>query len=197
MSATLTPLTLSARRVLQPMLDPVVRDKIKFSSKAVDLKDYAGTEKLRKGMGGTMDWDWDYLEPDPKENELMKDTKTRDAMLGEYDELAHKYEDVTRKWIEQSSVDSEAPELTHQRNVIAKQLRLKALQMTNYTRARNVYQRAGILKEDGSFEWEYPQLDGSTIKQTVGERHSIPALKKWLADNGEDTLEDSVAGRLG
>ncbi|PWN98190.1 hypothetical protein FA09DRAFT_338618 [Tilletiopsis washingtonensis] len=184
-------------QVLQPMLDPVVRDKIKFSSKAADLKDYATTEKLRKGMGGTMEWDWDYTEPDPKENDLMKDTKTVDAMKKEYDDLAKEFEETTRKWFEKSDTDDGAKDLSHRRWVLTKQLRLKALQMSKYTRAVNVYQRTGILKDDCSFTWEYPQADGSVKKQTVNERHNIPALKKWLKEQGEDTLEDSVAGRLG
>lgn len=184
-------------QVLQPMLDPVVRDKIKFSSKAVDLKDYADQSKIRKGMGGTMDWDWDYIEPDPKENDLLKDDKTREAMIGEYYELATEYENLTKEWMQKGDTDDQAKDLTHKREVVAKQLRLTAYRMGKYTRAKNVYQRAGILKEDCSFEWEYPQQDGETLKQTVNERHNIPALKKWLEENGEDTLDDSVCGRLG
>lgn len=183
-------------QVLQPMLDPVVRDKIKFSSKAADLKDYADTTKLRKGMGGTMDWDWDYIEPEPSENDLTKDEKTREAMKKEYDDLAKKFEETTAEWLKYDT-DDEAPELTHKREVLAKQLRLTALRMQRYTRAKNVYQRAGQLKDDGSFTWEYPQTDGETKTQTVNDRHNIPALRKWLEEHNEDTLDDSVCGRLG
>lgn len=184
-------------QVLQPMLDPVVRDKIKFSSKAVDLKDYASTAKLRKGMGGTLDWEWDYIEPDPHENDLMKDTETVKAMQAEYDDLARQFEKATQDWVAAGDTDDQAPDETFRREVIAKQLRLTALRMNRYVRAKNVYQRAGILKDDGSFEWEYPQKDGKMIKQVVNDRHNIPAIRKWLQDHNEDTLDDTVSGRLG
>lgn len=184
-------------QVLQPMLDPVVRDKIKFSSKAHELADYIPAEKLRTGMGGTLDWDWDYIEPDPKENDLQKDTETVKALWDQYMGLGAKYEELTHQWVEASETDDEAPELTYQREVVAKQLRLTALQMTPYTRGRNVYQRAGIIKEDGSFAWEYPQKGGQKFKQHVSQKHNIPAIKKWLEEHGEDNLEDTPAGRFG
>lgn len=184
-------------QVLQPMLDPVVRDKIKFSSKAADLKDYASTAKLRKGMGGTMDWDWDYIEPDPQENDLQKDTETVKAMQKEYMDLASKFEETTREWIKAGDSDDDAPDLTFRREVIAKQLRLTSLRMNRYCRARNVYQRAGILKDTGRFEWDYPQQGGETIHQTINDRHDIIALRKWLQEHDEDTLDDSVSGRKG
>ncbi|CAO1622453.1 unnamed protein product [Jaminaea pallidilutea] len=184
-------------QVLQPMLDPVVRDKIKFSSKAHELADYIPAEKLRLGMGGTMDWDWDYIEPDPHENDHMKDTETVDAIKKQYMDLATKYEDLTKEWIEAGDTDDDAPDLTHQREVVAKQLRLCAFQGTPYLRAKNIYQRAGILKEEHHHTWEYPQKGGKTVTQTVGDRHDIPTLKKWLQDNDEDDLTDTVVGRLG
>jgi hypothetical protein len=183
-------------QVLQPMLDPVVRDKIKFSSKGVDLKDYVDETRLRKGMGGTLDWDWDYTEPDPKENECLKDEKTRKAMLKEYDDLALEFEKVTREWIKKPHDDDE-PDLTFKREVIAKQLRLTSYRMNKYTRARNVYQRTGIQHDDASFTWDYPQQDGEQKSQTVNAKHNIPALIKWLEDNDADTFEDSVCARLG
>lgn len=102
------------------MLDPVVRDKIKFSSKQKDLEDYIPIHKLRTGMGGNLDWDWDYTEPDPKENDLMKDTETRDKIQKEKDELCDEFEKVTKEWIKKSH-DEDSPDLTHRRIVLQKQ----------------------------------------------------------------------------
>jgi len=179
------------------MLDPVVRDKIKFSSKAPELVDHIPPTKLRKGMGGTMDWDWEYIEPKPDENDLLKDTETRDAIQAEMKAITDDYTETTRKWIEAGDTDDTAPELTHKRDVLGKQMRLKQFQLNPYIRAVTCYQRAGIHHEDGTIHWDYPQLDGPTKTQTVGDRHSIPELIKWLRENNEDTLEDSVGGRLG
>lgn len=184
-------------QVLQPMLDPVVRDKIKFSSKAHELTDYVAPEKLRQAMGGTMDWEWDYVEPDPKENEYHNDRETVEAIKKQYFNLATKFEDLTRQWCDAGPTDDDAPELTHQREVVAKQLRLCVLQSTPYLRAKNVYQRVGIIKEEMHAVWTYPQMEGMMIEQTIGERHNIPALKKWLQDHDEDDLQDTPVGRFG
>lgn len=144
-----------------------------------------------------MDWDWEYIEPQPNENDLLKDTETRDAIQKELNEITSKYVEVTKEWIKAGDTDDTAPKLTHQREVLGKQIRLKQFQLNPYVRAVTCYQRAGIHHEDGTVHWEYPQLDGPTKEQVVGDRHSIPELIKWLRENNEDTLEDSVGGRLG
>ena len=182
-------------QVLQPMLDPVVRDKIKFSSKVADVADYISASKMRKAMGGTLDWEWDYIEPQPGENKLLKDTATRGKIEDELNELTSEFEEVTRKWISEGQNDKDTPDLTYRREVLGKQIRLKIYQLVPYTRAKNVYQRAGILKDDGSFTWEYPQLDGKKNVQSVNTRHCYGALIKWLQDHNEDTLEDSLGHR--
>lgn len=137
-------------QVLQPMLDPVVRDKIKFSNKAHELVDHIPPEKLRKAMGGTLDWEWDYIEPQPDENKLLKDTETRERLQKEHDDLTLKFEEITRQWASEGSKDTDTPELTQQRLVVSKQIRLHQYLMNPYFRAKTVYQRAGILSDDGS-----------------------------------------------
>ncbi|CDW97623.1 hypothetical protein [Sporisorium scitamineum] len=178
-------------QVLQPMLDPVVRDKIKFSSKAKDLEELVPASKIRKGMGGTMDWDWDYIEPQAGENDLMKDTKSRSKIEAEMKELTDKFEEATQEWFETTSKDDENPDLAYRREVLAKQIRLKHYQLQPFNRAKNIYQRAGIMTMDGTVTWEYPQTNGKTITQVVNDRHNYGALIKWLQDHNEDTLEDS------
>ncbi len=183
-------------QVLQPMLDPVVRDKIKFSNNAKDLEDYIPAHKLRTGMGGTMDWDWDYTEPNPKENELLKDKDMREKIQKEMKVLTDEFEKLTKEWCK-SDHDDDTPDLTWRRIVLMKQIRLKQFQLNPYVRAVNVYQRQGILTEDNSHRWDYPQTSGKTLTQETGTRHNMPALIKWLRDNNEDTLEDSYGGRFG
>ncbi|SPO31602.1 related to CSR1 - phosphatidylinositol transfer protein [Ustilago trichophora] len=178
-------------QVLQPMLDPVVRDKIKFSSKAQDLAELVPASKIRKGMGGTMDWDWDYIEPQAGENDIMKDSKSRAKIEAEMKELTDEFEKYTQEWFENTRTDDENPDLTHRREVLAKQIRLKNYQLQPFVRAKNIYQRAGIMTMDGTVTWEYPQTNGKTITQVVNDRHNYGALIKWLKDHNEDTLEDS------
>ncbi|KAE8250525.1 hypothetical protein A4X13_0g4653 [Tilletia indica] len=185
-------------QILQPMLDPVVRDKIKFSSKASELVDYVPYSKLRKAMGGTMSWEWNYIEPTAAENSLLKDTETRTAVRKEHHDLTQKFEEVTRAWVNtKDDSDAAAKDLNYRRLVLGKQLRLKQFQMNPYIRARSIYARDGSLKDDGSWSWSYPQEDGKMVEQVVGERHNIPALQKWLREHNEDDLSSSVGGRHG
>ncbi|CAD6940666.1 unnamed protein product, partial [Tilletia caries] len=171
-------------QILQPMLDPVVRDKIKFSSKASELVDYVPVSKLRKAMGGTMQWEWDYIEPTAAENALLKDTQTRDAVRKEHNELNSRFEEVTRAWVNtKDDSDQAAKDLNYRRHVLGKQLRLKQFQLNPYIRARNIYQRNGTLKEDGSWLWTYPQADGKVVEQVVGDvvntRCSVLDYSPW------------------
>ncbi|WFD31104.1 hypothetical protein MSPP1_002137 [Malassezia sp. CBS 17886] len=176
---------------LQPLLDPVVQSKIKFSSKAHELEEYVPRSRFRKGMGGTLDWDWNYPEPVPGENDLMNDTGTREAIRGEYLALTNEMDEVTQQW---ATTQGPQPDLDYRRAVLANKIRLKVFQLSPYIRAVNVYQRTKVLRNDGLVTWTYPQLDGSVQSQQIGDRHNVPALLKWLRDHNEDTLENSVGG---
>ncbi|WFD35774.1 hypothetical protein MCUN1_002636 [Malassezia cuniculi] len=172
---------------LQPLLDPVVAAKIKFSNKAHELEEYVSRTRFSKDMGGTLNWEWKYQEPEEHENDLMKDTATRDAIIKEQYELFDKFIAATKTWAQ-----SPSKETAHRRLVLMKQLRLKYYQLDPYIRARTVYHRNKIIRNDFSVRWEYPQLSGPDLSQDINTRHNVPALIKWLRDHGEDTLEDCV-----
>lgn len=172
---------------LQPLLNEDVHAKIKFSSSAKDLTDYIPMSRIPLDMGGTMDWKWQYAEPEEGENDIHKDTQTRDAIQKEWDELQKQFLDSTQQWI-RGEGDAQA------RQVLVKQLRLKYYQIAPYVRARNVYQRKGIVLDDFRVHWDYPQKDGSVLTQDVNRAHCATQLVAWLHENGHDTLESSVGG---
>lgn len=174
--------------VLQPLLDPEVQKKIKFSNKPHELEDFIPRTRFRKGMGGTLDWDWVYPEPVPGENDLHQDTQTRDAIAAEFAELCKEFDRATMAWV----LDNNE---AYRRTVLNKQLRLKYYQLMPYIRAVNVYQRTGVLRNDYLITWTYPQLNGTTQHESVNEHHNVPALIHWLREHNEDTLEDSVGGK--
>ena len=178
--------------VLQPLIDPDVQAKIKFSTKAKELEEYIPASRLRTGMGGTLDWDWEYIEPIPGENDILKDTETRDAIQREWDELVDQFEQVSREWI---AADGDRSQLDYRRTVLTQQLRLKYFQLRPYVRAVSIYQRAKVLRNDGLITWTYPLTTGPTETQHINDRHCVPELVKWLREHNEDTLEDSVGGQ--
>ncbi|WFD23964.1 hypothetical protein MEQU1_002659 [Malassezia equina] len=174
---------------LQPLMDPDVQAKIRFSSKAQELEEYVPRSRFRKGMGGTLDWDWSYPEPEPGENELQNDTETRVQIQREYRDLCEQFEKATHAWIQGDE------SMEYRREVLTRQLRLKYYQMAPFVRAVTVYSRTKVLRNDFTVQWTYPQLDGSVQSQTINERHNVPALLQWLRDHDEDTLEDSIGGQ--
>lgn len=172
---------------IQPLLNEDVHAKIKFSSSAKDLTDFIPMSRIPVDMGGTMDWTWQYAEPEEGENDIHKDTQTRDAVQKEWDELQQQFLDATQQWI-RGDADADA------RHVLVKQLRLKYYQIAPYVRARNVYQRKGIVRDDFLVHWDYPQKDSSLLTQDVNEADCATQLVSWLREQGHDTLESSVGG---
>ncbi|WFC97340.1 hypothetical protein MYAM1_000050 [Malassezia yamatoensis] len=177
---------------LQPLIDPEVQEKIKFSTKASELEEYIPKSRLRKAMGGTLDWEWEYPEPIPGENDLLKEDATRKAIQDEFEELTQDFQQVTMQWTQASGQDDQ---LDYQREVLDKKLRLKYYQLRPYLRAVSVYQRTKVLRNDGLVTWTYPQTTGQTESQHVCDRHNVPQLIAWLKEHHEDTLEDSVGGQ--
>ena len=83
-------------------------------------------------MGGTIQGEWKYVEPEENENDLLKDTETRDLIQKEFICLQDKFEEATRHWLDG------APDASHRRDVLTRQLRLKYYQLAPYVRARTV-----------------------------------------------------------
>lgn len=94
-------------------------------------------------MGGEEDWTYEYLEPVPGENDLMKDTATRDKILSARESLFADFEKLTQKWID-SGVD-EGAQLRPQRHELATALRNNYWKLDPYVRARSIYDRSGMM----------------------------------------------------
>lgn len=83
--------------ILKPLLDPVVRDKIRLTSDPRELEEYIPFDHLPKdSMRGGLDWGFQYPAPVPGENDLQKDTVARDALQEEYFSVCFDLEKATR-----------------------------------------------------------------------------------------------------
>jgi hypothetical protein len=93
-------------KLISPMLDPVVRAKVQFTKKTVlnppfflfcfsyldsdpvrnqsDLAVHIDRRHLIRKLGGTNDWQWKYTKVVPGENELLKDSATREVKQLDY-----------------------------------------------------------------------------------------------------------------
>ncbi|KAI1635783.1 CRAL-TRIO domain-containing protein [Biscogniauxia mediterranea] len=142
-------------KIVRGWLDPVVASKVNFTNNLQDLEQFIEAEGIPDDMEGKSGWTYTYVEPVPGENEKMKDTAARDALLQERDQLYDEYENRTLEWISEADAAKRA-EINVRRNETAKKLRESYWRLDPYIRARSLYDRTGVIKPDGTLDY-YPE----------------------------------------
>jgi hypothetical protein len=137
-------------KIIKGWLDPVVASKIHFTRSYADLEKFIPKSQIIKELEGPEDFEWKYIEPTEDENEIMKDTATRDRILEERQEMEERFEEATRQWIAGEDVSAE-------RNKIVDELNENYWKLDPYIRARTVYDRLGMIGEKGGFV--YPKKE--------------------------------------
>ena len=180
-------------KLLGPMLDPVVRSKVKFTKKPEDL-DIVPKERLLTNMGGENTSEFEFVEPVEGENDQTKDEDGKKRTWNNYMSIAKEYEQVTRKWCQTKGKD---PKVVQQRELLVKKLRVAQFEHEPYFRGKTVYHRDGTIDGQGVVTWEYKQKSGETIRHVVGRRSCVATLKKEIAEieGGADPAE--VEKRVG
>jgi predicted ribosome quality control (RQC) complex YloA/Tae2 family protein len=137
-------LTLGIWNIIKGWLDPVVASKIHFTRSLSDLENFIPKSQIIKELGGSDDFEWKYIDPPEGENDIMKDTETRDKLFEERHEMENRFEKSTRQWVAGEDVGSE-------RERIVDQLNENYWRLDPYIRARTVYDRMGMIGERGGF----------------------------------------------
>jgi hypothetical protein len=84
--------------ILRPLLDPVVRDKIRLTSTLEELEELIPAHHLpRDSMGGSADWGYSYPPPEEHENDAQLDTARRAELQAAHDAAAAEFERLTRQ----------------------------------------------------------------------------------------------------
>ncbi|OOQ84760.1 CRAL/TRIO domain protein [Penicillium brasilianum] len=151
-------------KIIHGILDPVVASKVHFINGAKDLEKLVPKSQILKEIGGEEDWDYEYIEPLPQENDRLKDTATRDLILGERKCLGDELFRVTVNWISQSDVESSLV----RRDEVIKSLRENYWKLDPYVRARSILDRTGVIKEGGRIDF-YP----TKVSNKVDEKLSV------------------------
>ncbi|TKY90729.1 hypothetical protein EX895_000727 [Sporisorium graminicola] len=180
-------------KLLGPMLDPVVRSKVKFSKKPEDL-DIVPKERLLSNMGGDNINEFEFVEPEEGENEQTKDEEGKKRTWDNYMSIAKEYEQVTRKWCETKGKDKD---VVNQRELLVKKLRVAQYEHEPYFRGKTVYHRDGTIDGQGIVTWNYKQKDGETIRHVVGRRACVATLKKEIAEIEGGADPEEVEKRIG
>lgn len=141
-------------RIIKGWLDPVVASKVKFTNNETEMEHYIPRDHIPKDLGGTEDWEYKYIDPIPGEDDLMKDTATRDSILAERAQLYKAFEEETVKWIGSGS-SPDVGNIKTKRHQLAIELRDSYWKLDPYVRAKSFYDRTGLIKPDGKLEF-YP-----------------------------------------
>ena len=130
--------------IIKGWLDPVVASKVHFTRSLADLEKFIPKPQIIKELEGPHDFEWKYVEPPVDENEIMKDTATRDKLFEERQQMETRFEEATRKWIAGEDVSDE-------RHKIVVELNENYWRLDPYIRARTVYDRMGMIGGKGGF----------------------------------------------
>lgn len=139
-------------RIIRGWLDPVVAAKVHFTNYRAGLEEFIEPSHIIKELEGDEDWEYKYEEPVEGENDMMKDTETRDRLLAARAEVYRQYENETQKWV-RAHDSEEGKQARAQRDKIAEQLRVGYWELDPYLRSRSLYDRQGTILPGGGVNW--------------------------------------------
>ncbi|KAG0222137.1 CRAL-TRIO domain-containing protein [Mortierella sp. GBAus27b] len=145
-------------KVIEPWLDPVVASKIRFTRSDKELLEVIDAEHLpKKYEGGKDDYTYEYKAPEADENNIQKDTDTKEKLTEEWKAIMWKFEALTREWINCKKTEGARSEevIEAERQELTKELRAAFYRLDPYIRARNLYHRYDVLQADGCAVWTY------------------------------------------
>ena len=150
-------------KIIHGILDPVVASKVHFITGAKELERLIPQSQILKEVGGEEDWEYEYIEPLPNENDRLKDTVTRDSILEERNQLGAELFSVTANWISQTDVESSLS----RRDEVIKSLSANYWKLDPYVRARSLLDRTGVIKEGGEIDF-YPTKVTKQVDEKLG-----------------------------
>lgn len=141
--------------VVKSLLDPVVANKIRFANSQLELEAFLPKAEIIKELGGSRAWEYEYREPVKGENDLMKDTATRDRLLANRSKLVDRFEEMTKDW----ALNKTNEKAINERESLAKDLERDYWKLDPYIRAKTHYDRVGYIEKDGKFNPDATHLD--------------------------------------
>ncbi|KAG2412968.1 hypothetical protein HFD88_010527 [Aspergillus terreus] len=155
-------------KVIKGWIDPDLVKKIHFTRSVDDLEQFIAREHIVSDLGGNDDWEYEYTEPDPDENEVMEDYMTRNVLLAERQGITDEFLAATSQWIAASRAKDSlgVSEASYYRAETVEQLRTNYWRLDPYIRARNCLDRTGIIQEGGKIDF-YPNSKPPVQIQTA------------------------------
>ncbi|KAF7943199.1 hypothetical protein EAE96_011135 [Botrytis aclada] len=145
-------------KIIRGWLDPVVASKVQFTNNVEEMSEFVPRSQILAELGGDENWEYKFVEPVPGENDLMKDTATRDKLLKERESIVDAYEKATLEWI---NSEGNTPDIKTRRTQLAKEFRDDYWKVDPYVRAKSLYDRTGVINPGGKLDF-YPKAKGET-----------------------------------
>ena len=142
-------------KIINGILDPVVASKVHFLTGAEGLERLIPQEHILKELGGKEDWEYEYIEPKPHENDRIHDTAKRNTILAERNKLGDNLFSITTEWISNPEVGS----LKSRRDDAIKQLCDNYWELDPYVRSRTILDRTGVIQGGGKTDFYAPAED--------------------------------------
>lgn len=159
----------------------MVAAKVHFTNSVEDLEQFIPRDRILKELGGDDDYEYQYIEPQPNENDAMKDTAKRDEVLAKAKQYYKELQDATQSWVVAVSKGDnnkeEVDSLKAKRAELIEKTGKTYWEMDPYIRARSLYDRTGVLKGDGRVVF-YPEREEKEKKNIVESEQQPPAEEK-------------------
>jgi hypothetical protein len=145
------------------------------------MSQFIDIKRMTPELEGEEKWEYKYIEPQPGENDLMKDTATRDKIQAERNQIVDAYEKATIEWLKSTGEEAEAAKA--KRTKLAADLKTNYWKLDPYIRARSLYDRIGVIKPGGVINF-YPDqpTDAEKPSETPKEAPKEEAAKETPAD---------------
>lgn len=138
-------------KLIHGIMDPVVAAKVHFLSGAKGLEQMVPQDRIIKELGGDEDWEYQYIQPQPHENNKLNDVETRNRILADRKRLGDELFSISAAMV----ADSEAETSKSRRDEVIEKLRDNYWTLDPYVRARGLLDRTGVIKGNGEIDF-YP-----------------------------------------
>ncbi|KAK5252726.1 phosphatidylinositol transfer protein csr1 [Exophiala xenobiotica] len=167
-------------KIIRGWLDPVVAGKVHFTSDVADLEKFIPKSQIIKELDGDEDWEYKYVEPVPGENDAMNEEGPRKELEAARDVEVREYEKKTFDWVA-TGTDAEAGKIKEERNSLARHLNENYWELDKYVRARTLYDRTGMISQDGKINF-YPPPPGKAENHHLAPTSNPPTVETSADD---------------
>ena len=182
----------AAWKIIKPMLDPVVREKITFASRASEIEKVIDPKHLPKSFDGQSTWTYRFRGPQEGENKHMDDEEERTKRSKAYFTACRNFEQATAQWSGTTSADASSSsdggsaKSSDRRGKVLKELVVRMVDYDPFYRGKTQFSRDGTQVGDGTVKWTYDH----GREEEFGE-----SVQEWAEDAGiEEPKERPING---